>query len=117
MLTDTEKDIQDRITAARGTGDVPGMVRGLRDLQSIGWGEVRLQTRSVGRGGERLTVAVYVNREKLRVFSAGSTRAFRLVWLLRYRAMIGGGHHMYLKHKNEMSAEEREWVEQGGTED
>lgn len=108
-----ETEIRDRITAARGAGDVAGMVRGLHDLESIGWKDVCVTSYHVGNGGERLVLVVWVNREKIRVFSQGSTRAFRLIWLLRFRAMIRNGHYGHLKHVNDMSPEEFEWVQQG----
>lgn len=115
--SNAEKEIHDRITAARGTGDMSGIVRGLHDLESIGWEDVCLKTHHIGRGGERLVLMTWVNREKIRVFSQGLTRAFRLIWLLRFREMIRSGHYRYIKHENDMSPEEYEWVQQSGSQE
>lgn len=105
-------EIQQRIIAACESDDAKAIIRNLKDLEDIGWKNVCVETRQVGINGERLVFDAFLNGG-IRIIAPGTTRAFRLIWLLRLNEMSAKGHYRWLKHKNDMSPEEWDWLHSG----
>ena len=104
-----EEEIKDRLITARTLEDTEAIVRCLNDLEDIGWKNVSVVTRYVGINGERLQYEIWL-KGGVRIIAPGMTVAFRLIWLLRFRDMVIREHHRWVKHENEMSPEEYEWL-------
>lgn len=81
----------------------------LNDLESIGWENVSVVSRYIGINGERLEFRTWL-RGGASIIAPGTTRAFKLIWLLRIKDMVTKGHYRWVKHKNDMSPEEYDWV-------
>lgn len=109
MPDDRIEEIRDRLITARALEDTDGLVRGLRDLEDVGWKNVVVVSRYVGINGERLELKTYLHGG-MQVIAPGTARAFRLIWLLRFKDMITKGHYRWVKHQNDMSPEEWEWL-------
>lgn len=109
MHDDRIEEIRDRLISASELEDTEGIIRSLRDLEDAGWENVSVVTRHVGINGERLELQTWL-KGGMRVICPGTTRAFRLIWLLRFKSMINQEHHRWVKHKNDMSPEEWEWL-------
>jgi hypothetical protein len=107
-MQDIELDIRTRLLSAQAADDTAGIVRGLHDLESIGWKEVSIVSRHIGIHGERLERRVWLNGRHARIMCGSG--AFRLIWELRFRSMVKDKHYKWLKHLNDMSPEEYEWV-------
>ncbi len=103
------EEIRNRLITARSLGDTEGIVRGLYDLEDIGWNEVCMVARTIGINGERLEIWTWL-RGGMRIIAPGTTLAFKLIWALRCVDMITKHHHRWIKHKNDMSPEEYEWA-------
>lgn len=106
---DRVEEIKDRLITARATEDTEGIVRGLYDLEDIDWKKVSVVSRYIGINGERLELQTWLHGG-MQVIALRTSRAFRLIWLLRFRDMINKGHHRWVKHENDMSPEEYEWL-------
>lgn len=107
MMSDNEELIKQQLLHAYSVDDIDGFTRALRDLESLGWEDVNIYSRVIGRYGERIEVRHYLDG-RIRVI--GGSRAFKIVWILRFKIMVKYNDHRYLKHVNEMSPEEYEWV-------
>lgn len=106
---DRVEEIRERLIMATQSDDTHGILRGLRDLEDIGWKNVSVVTRYVGINGEMLEIRTWLNGG-IRIIAPGTTRAFRVIWLLRIKEMVKKGHYKWVKHQNEMSPEEWEWL-------
>lgn len=103
------EEIKDRLITARSLEDADGIIMALNDLESIGWENVSVVSRYIGIHGERLEFRTWL-RGGACIIAPGTTRAFKLIWLLRIKDMVTKGHYRWVKHKNDMSPEEYDWV-------
>lgn len=106
------EEIKDRLITARSLEDTEGIITALNDLESIGWENVSVVSRYIGLNGERLEFRTWL-RGGASIIAPGTSRAFRLIWLLRFKDMVTKGHYRWVKHQNDMSPEEWEWLHEG----
>ncbi len=102
------KEIRERLITARAFEDTEGLIRCLKDLEDIGWQDVSVVARYIGINGERLELQTWLHGG-MRVIAPETSRAFRLIWMLRFKEMFDKCNHRWVKHQNDMSPEEYEW--------
>ncbi len=103
------EEIKDRLITARSLEDTEGILRGLKDLESIGWENISVVSGYIGLNGERLEFKTWLSGGAC-IIAPGTTRVFKLIWLLRFKDMVTKSHYRWVKHENDMSPEEYDWV-------
>lgn len=98
---DNIEDIRTRLINAKTSDDTAGIVQCLYDLEDAGWKNVSITTRYVGVKGERIELQIWL-RGGMCIIAPGTRRVFRLIWKLRFKAMINRKDYKWIKHQNEI---------------
>jgi hypothetical protein len=61
MLNEIETDIRDRLMRAKAGDDISGIIRSLKDLESIGWKDVRIVSRHILIDGTGFELSTYLD--------------------------------------------------------